>query len=82
MHDGVDAGDGALDLRHVGEIGGHEDLLGGKVGWRLHVAQAQTRIDACEQDLQAPADVACRSGDEDGLDACHRQLSPNAAASR
>ena len=43
MHDAVDAGDGALDLGHVGEIGRDKALVRAEIGRRLDVAQPQSR---------------------------------------
>ena len=64
MHDAVDAGDRLLDLRHVGEIGLHEVLVGAQIGRLLDVADADLRIDALQQLAQPRADVARGSGDQ------------------
>ena len=64
MHDAVDAGDRLLDLRHIGEIGLHEFLVGAQVGRLLDVADADLRIDALQKLAQPRADVARGSGDQ------------------
>ncbi len=38
MHDAVDTGDRPVDLRHAGEIGLDEGLIGGKLGRAPEVA--------------------------------------------
>ena len=67
MHDAVDAGDDFLHRGHVGEVGGNEGFIGGKVGGLAHVAPANLRIVRGQHFAQPRADAARRAGDENFL---------------
>ena len=53
MHDAVDAGNRALDIRHAGEIGRDEGLLRPEIGRQLKVAQQQA-LDAASSRCRVP----------------------------
>ena len=56
MHDAVDTGDGLLHLRHIGEIGLHEFLIGAQIGRLPDVADA----DRSDRRLSKSCADACR----------------------
>src|ERR1700688_2368650 len=71
MYDALDTGNDFLDLRQIGEVGGHEFLVRDQIVRLADVAPTGARVDALEQLAQARADAACGSGDENFF---HRSL--------
>ena len=67
MHDAVDAGGDFFHRGEIGEVGGDEILVGGKIGGLAQVAPADVRINAAQKLAQARAEAARGSGNENFL---------------
>jgi hypothetical protein len=67
MNDAIHAGDRFLDLRQIGEIGGHEIVVGGEIDGLSDIARPKLRINGAQNLAQARADVSGRAGNENLL---------------
>src|SRR6516162_7356907 len=67
MHDAFHAGDGFLDLREIGEIGGNKVIAGSEIGRLAYIACPDAGINAAQNLTQSRADITGGAGNENVL---------------